>query len=249
MRKAARVVFLAPIVLTAAALAEDSPPPPTPTPLWSGKGELSFISTSGNSDTQTLGAAAEVAYKPGGGGRWSFLFRSAFVRSEADDVENARSFLATIRAARSISPRLEAFARGEYLQNTFAGIDGRISGEAGGAYAIFPNPPNKLKGEIGLGYTRENRVVGEDLSFPSARAGLLYEWQISKRAVYTEELSFIQNLEESEDWDIVNTGSLTAEISTVVALKLSFAILYSNQPVPGFEKKDTTTSAAIVAKF
>lgn len=129
MRIAARLAFLAPIVLASAASGQDShpPPPPTPTPLWSGKGELSFVSTSGNSDTQTLGVGAEVEYKPG---FWSFLFKSAFLRSEADNVENARSFLATLRAARSISPRLEAFARGEYLQNTFAGIDSRFAGEA-----------------------------------------------------------------------------------------------------------------------
>lgn len=47
----------------------------------------------------------------------------------------------------------------------------------------------------------------------------------------------------------MNAGSLTADVSTVLALKLSFAILYSNEPVPGFKKRDTTTSAAIVAKF
>lgn len=246
MRIASRLAFLAPIVLAAAASGQDSPPPPTPTPLWSGKGELSFVSTSGNSDTQTLGVGAEVEYKPG---FWSFLFKSAFVRSEADDVENARSFLATLRAARSISPRLEAFARGEYLQNTFAGIDSRIAGEGGIAYALFPDPPNKLKVEAGLGYARENRVTGEDLAFPSGRGGLLYEWQISKRAVYTEELSFTQDLEEGENWRILNTGSLTAEVTTVLSLKLSFAITYANLPPPGFGKRDTTTSAAVVAKF
>lgn len=245
MRRSARLAFLT-LALTEAALAQDSPPPPTPTPLWSGKGELSFVSTSGNSNTQTLGVGAEVAYKPA---PWSFLFTTAFVRSEADDVENARSFLATIRGARSLTLRLEAFARGEYLQNTFAGIDSRISGEGGIAYALFLNPPHKLKAEVGLGYTRENRVTGEDLSFPSARAGLLYEWQISKGAAYTEELSFTQDLEEGENWRILNTGSLTADISTVLAMKLSYAIMYANQPPPGFEKRDTTTSAAIVAKF
>ena len=245
MRRSARLAFLT-LALTEAALAQDAPPPPTPTPLWSGKGELSFVSTSGNSNTQTLGVGAEVAYKPA---PWSFLFTTAFVRSEADDVENARSFLATIRGARSLTQRLEVFARGEYLQNTFAGIDSRISGEGGIAYALFPNPPHKLKAEVGVGYTRENRVTGEDLSFPSARAGLLYEWQISKGAAYTEELSFTQDLGEGDNWRILNTGSLTADISTVLAMRLSYAITYANQPPPGFEKRDTTTSAAIVAKF
>ena len=117
------------------------------------------------------------------------------------------------------------------------------------AFAIFPNPPHKLKVETGLGYTRELRSAGEDLAFPTARAGFLYEWQISRTATYSEEFSFLANLEEGSDWRIVNTGSVTAEIVKAIALKLSFAILYANEPVPGFSKRDTLISAAIVAKF
>lgn len=231
---------------TTALHAQTPEPDPTPTPLWAAKGELSFVATSGNTDTQTIGAGAEVEYRPS---PWAVLFKTSFVRSEAEDEENARSLTAMLRGSRALSPRLELFARAEYLQNEFAGIEGRYSGEGGAAYAIFPDPPNKLKTEVGLGYTREQRTVGEDLSFPTARAAFLYEWQISKTAVYSEELSFLANLEEGSDWRIANTGSLTAEIVRAIAVKLSFAILYSNEPVPGFRKRDTLTSAAIVVKL
>lgn len=237
-------------LLLAAALplsAQEPPaPPPPPPPLWSGQGELSFVATSGNSDTQTLGVGAEVAWQPR---PWSLAFKGAFVRNEADGEEKANSLAAMIRGARTFTPRFEAFARGDYLKNRFAGIGSRWSGEGGVAYAIFPAPPNKVKAEVALGYTAEDRLAAPDKSYPSARAGLFYEWQISKTAVYTEELSFIENLEDTSDWRIVNAGALTADVSTFLALKLSFAILYSNEPVPGFEKRDTTFSAAVVAKF
>jgi len=85
-------------------------PPPGPPPLWSGKGELSFVSTSGNSDTQTLGAGVEVAYQPL---PWSLGFKAAFIRNEADGEEKANSFAAALRGARAFSPRFEAFARVE----------------------------------------------------------------------------------------------------------------------------------------
>lgn len=243
-----RVVLALLLTGTAASAVVGQAPEPTPTPppLWAGKGELSFVATSGNTDTQTIGAAAELEYRPA---PWALLFKSAFVRSEANEEENARALTATLRGSRTLSPRLEAFARADYFQNDFAGIADRYSGEGGAAYAVFPNPPNKLKVEGGIGYTRELRTPGDDLSFPTARAAFLYEWQISKTAVYAEEFSFLANLEESADWRIANTGSLTAEIVRAVALKLSFAILYSNEPVPGFRKRDTLTSAAVVVKF
>jgi putative salt-induced outer membrane protein len=241
-----RLLLPAALACAASLSAQTPDPAPTPPPLWSGKGELSYVATSGNTDTQTLGAGAELEYRPS---PWAVQFKAAFVRSEADDVENARALTASLRGSRTLSPRLEVFARGDYLKNRFAGIEDRYSGEGGAAYALFPNPPNKLKVEAGLGYTRELRTAGEDLAFPTARAGLIYEWQISRTATYAEEFSFLSNLEEGSDWRIVNTGSLTAEIVRALALKLSFAILYANEPVPGFRKRDTLVSVAIVAKF
>lgn len=234
------------LLLAAAGTLLAQEPPPGPPPLWSGKGELSFVSTSGNSDTQTLGAGVEVAYQPL---PWSLGFRAAFIRNEADGEEKANSFAAALRGARAFSPRLEAFARVDYLRDKFSGIESRWTGEGGVAYALFPSPPHKLKFEGAVGYTTESRVDAEDRDFPTARIGALYEWQISKMAVYSEEFSFIEDLDDTDNWRIVNTGSLTADVSTVLAVKLSFAILYSNQPVPGFRKRDTKTSAAIVAKF
>jgi putative salt-induced outer membrane protein len=240
-------LLLPALLACAASLSAQTPDPtPTPPPLWSGKGELSYVATSGNTDTQTLGAGAELEYRPS---PWAVQFKAAFVRSEADDVENARALTASLRGSRTLTPRLEVFARGDYLKNRFAGIEDRYSGEGGAAYAIFPDPPHELKVEGGLGYTRELRTAGEDLAFPTARVGFLYEWQISRTATYAEEFSFVSNLEEGSDWRVVNTGSLTAEIVRAIAVKLSFAILYSNEPVPGFRKRDTLTSAAIVAKF
>lgn len=154
-----------------------------------------------------------------------------------------------LRGARALSERFEAFARGDYRKDRFAGIESRWSGEGGIAYALFPSPPHRLKFEGALGYVTERRVDAPDHDFPSARLGAVYEWRISRSAVYAEELSFIDDLDRTSDWRIVNAGSLTADVSAVLALKLSFAILYSNEPVPGFKKRDTTTSAAIVAKF
>lgn len=236
------------VLAAAFRLSAQEPPatPPPPPPLWSGQGELSFVSTSGNSDTQTLGIGFETAYQPL---PWSVAFKAAFVRNEADGEEKANSLTAMVRGARSFTPRFEAFARGDYLKNRFAGIESRVSGEGGVAYAILPSAPHKLKAEAALGYTAERRADAPDRNFPGARLGLLYEWQISKTAVYSEELSFIEDLEDTSNWRLVNAGALTADVSAVLALKISFAILYSNEPVPGFGKRDTTLSAAVVAKF
>ena len=240
-------------LLTRLAAAEEPPKPP---PVWSGKAEASYVATSGNSDAKTLGAAGEVAYVPG---VWNFKLSLAFIRSEADGIETARSFEGLLRAARKLSPRLEIYAQGAYRENTFAGIDHQLAGEAGAAYQFLSGEPHSLKAEVGLGYTREERLLPripptvpqqtETRSFATARAGLEYKWKFTKTAEFSEEASFTEDLKDSNDWRFANKISLGASVSTVFSVKLSYAWLTLNEPVPGKEKTDTITSAALVAKF
>ncbi|HTD51953.1 MAG TPA: DUF481 domain-containing protein, partial [Thermoanaerobaculia bacterium] len=164
--------------------------PPKPPPLWSGKAEVSYVATSGNSDTKTLGAAGEVEYQPG---PWSGKAKLEFIRSEADGVVNARSFAGLLRGARKLTARLETYAQGAYVENTFAGIDRRLAGEGGLAYLLLPGERHTLKSEAGLGYTKENRTNGDDRSFATGRLGLLYKWKFSKTAEFSEEASYTES--------------------------------------------------------
>ena len=48
---------------------------------------------------------------------------------------------------------------------------------------------------------------------------------------------------------LTNLASVAAKLTTVFALKLSYATRYVNAPAPGIETTDTITSMALVAKF
>ena len=237
------VALLAPTVLSA----QDAPPPPPPIPpALSGKAEVSFVSTSGNTSTQTIGAAAEVEYKPS---PWLFKAGFGFVRQESDDEVKARSFAALLRGGRKIADPIEAFVEARYLKNTFAGVDNRFSADAGIAWAFWKEGAHLLKAEAALGFTKEDRVVGEDLSFATARAGLSYKWVISKTAELTDDPAFIADLSDASNWRFSNVLSVTAGLSTIFSLKASHTFAYVNEPPPGFGSTDTITSAALVAKF
>ena len=69
-------------------------PRPPPPPRWERKAELSLVSTGGNTDTQTLGLGASVIFRPG---KWTTEARTAFVQSETDDIQTAKSLTADVR--------------------------------------------------------------------------------------------------------------------------------------------------------
>lgn len=244
--------LLVPFLMAAARFAR-ADDPPKPPPVWSGKAEASYVATSGNSDAKTLGAAGEVLYVPG---VWNFKLSVGFIRSESDGVESARSFDGVFRAARKLTTRLEAYGLGAYRENRFAGIDHLWAGEAGLAWQFLNADPHSLKVEAGFGYTKETRIlpasVGggtEDHSFTTARVGLEYKWKFSKTGELSEEASFTEDLKDSKDWRFADKVSLSAGLTTVLSVKLSYAWLTLNEPPPQKKKTDTITSAALVAKF
>jgi len=231
---------------------EPLPAPPEPPPhTCTGSAELSFVSTSGNTDTQTLGLGGSIECKPN---KWTYTAKAAFIRSEADDVETAKSLDTLFRAARDLAPRLKAYGQFIYFQNEFAGIENRYAVEGGLAYMLIVHPKHTLEIDGGIGYTKEDRVevIGipdEDLSFATARTGAIYRWKISENAEFGDDTGFTFNLNDGNDWRFGNVAYIAAKLTTVFALKFSYAVTYLNNPVPGFGKTDTITSAAVVAKF
>lgn len=221
-------------------------PPPGPPPPWSGSAELSFLSTSGNTTTSSLGGGLEVNYKPA---PWAVIFKAGYLRASTDGVTTAEQLNASVKGIRDLTPRVDVFVGGGYLRNRFAGIRSLVSGEAGAGYKILTGPVHTLRGELGLGYTRESQLVGDNRSYAGARAGLGYKWEFSKTAAFTNDLSYLRDLSDSENWIFSDKAAVTASLTSIFSLKASYTLLYNHEPVPTFKRTDTATAVALVAKF
>ncbi|MGH9442011.1 MAG: DUF481 domain-containing protein [Thermoanaerobaculia bacterium] len=221
-------------------------PPAGPPPVWSGKAEASYVSTSGNTSVQTIGAGVEVDYKKD---VWDGLAKGAFVQGKTDGATTARTIAAELRGGRHLSPRFELFVQGDYFKNEFAGIEHRIAGVAGAAYSIVKTPAQELKLQAGAGYTKEARLDGGDKSFATGLAGFLYKVKLSSTTDLSDEFSYVESFKDSSDWRVANAFSVSVAINKIFSLKASHTLAYLNQPVPGFGKTDTITSVALVAKF
>ena len=234
------------VVIPAATEAQPPATPTEPPPRWERKGEVSFVATGGNTDTQTLGLGSSIVWRPA---PWTTEARVAFVRSESNDALTAKSLLAEVRESRALNERLEAFGRLGYLTNEFAGIDHRTVIDGGVGYKVLTGPVHTLRLDGGVGFARETRVTGEGLSDPIANLGAGYKWQISKTADITNATLFTASLDAGSDWRFGNGIAVTAALTDLLSLKLSHDMKFVNKPVPGFEKTDTLLSFALVAKF
>ncbi len=230
------------------------PPPEPPPPLWFGTAELSYSGTSGNTDTSSLGSALEVNYKPT---PWLFTLKAAYLRASTDGELTAETFAGGLRASRDLTPRLDVFAGALYFRNIFAGIASRYGGEAGAGYKILDEKKIRLRVQAAFGYAREDPVdtppaVNPAFSYATAAAGIDFGWKFSKSAELTEVFSWTDNLDDTTDWYLRSTTAVTANLTSIFALKASFTYLYDNLPplrIPAYDKTDTITAIGLVAKF
>ena len=221
------------------------PPPDPPPPLWSGSAGLSYLQTSGNTDTESLGLTLNWARQPT---PWGIEISALANRADSEGERTAERYFAGVRGKRALGERFELFAGLSWEQNEFAGFDARTIVEAGGLWKALLGPTHELAFDLGLTWTREDPVDGASDDSLGAVAGLLYVWKISDGASFRERLAFYPNFDVSDDWRMFSETSLDASIAASWALRVSYRYERDNLPPPGFEKTDGSTAVSLVWK-
>lgn len=219
------------------------PPPKEPPPRLEMNAHLTLLNTTGNTRSESFGAGGEVIYRPL---PWLYKARFDFLQNEDDDVLAARSFVGLFRLERQFSPRLSAFGQYDFLRDTFSGIEQRHTAAGGLTYALIDHPPHRLEVDGGFGYQYEERLDAENTSSAVALAGTYYRWDINANNQLTDAFRITLPLAETSQWKIDHVVALVAKLTSILSLRVSHTIRFSNEPVPGFESTDTITAIAFV---
>ena len=238
---ATALVMLLPVWVHAQA-----PAAPAPPPRQEATAELAFVGTTGNASTETLGLGGDVTYRPG---PWTFTTKARYVRNQAASDLKAESFDLSFDAAHALSPRLSTFGRYGYLHDRFAGIEQRHTLEGGVAYLLVDAAPHKLAVDGALGYAHEDPVLGSARSNGIVTTGARYTLKISDTAEFNDDTRLVFSVADGQDWRVTSVAGVTAKLTTRVSLKCSNTVRFVNEPVLGFERTDTITAVALVAKF
>ena len=210
--------------------------------------DLSYVLTSGNSSSSSLGFKGDVTR------RWaknSLGFAAGGIRASsspdtrvavgtpsdfevrvADAEPTAEAYYARGRYDYKLSDRLFYTLGGGWERNRFSGIEDRWVVDSGIGYIFLNNARTSFRGAVGLSYTDETYTVddGHDGSFVGARAG----WDLSRKlfanTTFTHTLIFDQNLEDSGDRRFDAQFGLHVAMNTRLGLKVNWRILFDNQP-------------------
>ena len=236
---------------------------------WSFTSELSGVWTAGNSKTTTWGLGATVEYawahaiaKIEGGAvrsQSTLTTRSAVgtsdnftLNEETVTEKTAEAYGVRGRYDYNFSPVFFAFGGGDWLRNTFSGIDSRLLLAAGAGNTWTTTDRVKFKTDYSATYTFQEDVVENPFvktNFPGVRLGYDFWWKLTGSTEFTSVFVGDLNLDNTDDIRLDVKNSLPIAISSVLAFKPSLEILWRNEPslteVPLFNPDGSETGESV----
>jgi len=218
---------------------------------WKTKAKLSYVNTTGNTKTEVF--AGKVEASADAAPNRYYVNASGLYGKNSGDVNTSRWFTGT-RYERALSERLFAFLAADYLKDTYAGYDMRVTVGPGVGYEFLKTEVHNLKGLFSVVYVREDlHAVPEPSddtdSYAAGKAEGNYTWQ------FNEHLKFIQNADFSlsfKDTDVYFANSetgLEVKVSEHLSLGMSYIVNYQHAPPAGADDTDTTFLTSLVVDF
>jgi putative salt-induced outer membrane protein len=244
MKSLRRASLLLLSIAAASPAAAQAPAPPPP--LWDAQVGGSFVGTSGNSDTSSVGADFSANHR---GSVWKIESGATAVRTSSLDQTTAERYLGSLRGQRKLTPVVGLTSGIRLERDRFAGLDFRSILDAGLSWALVRRPVWTLDGVTGIGWNHESRTTSPSIDHPVGLLQLLSRIPFGSAGDTTQRFTFYPDFKETSAYR--SEGEITAQaaMSAHLALKLGYLVRFANNPVPGFKKTDNTTTASVVLRW
>lgn len=210
--------------------------------------DLSYVLTSGNSTSSTLGFRGDITHRWGkqsigfatGGLSASSSPDTRYAVGTPGDFEvqvppseqTAENYFARGRYDYKLSDRLFYTLGAGWERNQFSGIQNRWVGDTGIGYILLSNDRTSFRSTVGITYTKEDYTVdnGSDGSFVGARLGWDFRHRIFAGTTLTHTLIADENLEDTADLRVDAQFGLQVAMTKKLGLKVNWRLLWDNQP-------------------
>lgn len=216
---------------------------PAPADALTGKAELGYLATSGNSDTSSLNAKLAMGFEQA---TWRHSLNAAAVQSEDSGVTTTERYQFGLKSDYKINEHDYLFATVNWEQDEFAGFSQRTSEAVGYGRRLLSSPEHHLDLELGVGARQTDLVLGSSLDETILRASGKYKW------FFAEGSAFDQSLIVEKGGETTYTESVSAlgvKINGALSLKVSYTIKDNSRVPAGLENTDTYTAIGVEYTF
>jgi putative salt-induced outer membrane protein len=217
-----------------------------PSKNWKNEGQVSFLSTKGNSQSRTVGAADKFNWAKD---KEALELWADALNVESDNARTSERYSAGEKGERKLTDRNYIFERGLWESNRFAGFSHRYDVSLGLGRELLQTAENELISELGVGYINEQLIDVPRNDFASGRAYAKYLHHFSPSATFFQDGEYIHDFDNPNGYRVNTETALTAGLSTHLALKLSYTWKHVHEPPMGFKRDDTTTLVSLLINY
>lgn len=213
---------------------------------WKSRVELSFVDTTGNTDTQTFSGKVDVQKRKG---LSNYFFTGRFLYGvESGDVTSSK-FVSETGWEYTVTERLFSTLAIGYLRDKFSGYDYRVYGGPGIGYTFIKSDNRVVEGFISsiYYYDRFFRAGGDFDAYPTAKVRLKCEWKLNTNLKIKEIIDYFISFQDKDKYFIDYDSSIEVRINQSLSLGMTYIINYQNLlPSPDVRHTDTTFLTTLI---
>jgi putative salt-induced outer membrane protein YdiY len=236
--------------------AQDVPSTPSETaepavmaaPAWTATVGGGLALASGNTDALSYNFALDMAYGRTTGNllKWTSLY----LRGTQNDVLTVNRLSVAIRNEYTFSPRVFAFARIEYLHDTFKRIDYFAAPAIGLGYKVVETPRTRFSIDLGGGSVTERNLGNSSRTTSAVQAGETLQHQLTRTAAIKQAISAVWNTNDVGSSLYTGSVGIATQVSSRLQLSVDLLDTFKTRPpTAATERNDVNLIVAITAKY
>lgn len=195
--------------------------------------ELSYVDTSGNSNTSTFSAKLETLTKLAEGEE--LKAKATVLYSKDNDETSANKYDIEVDYNHMINEKLYSYMGINYINDELSDYDYRLNIGPGFGYKFINDDIQTLDIQAGLDYAFDKYENGKKDEYIAPRTETNYRYRINDNMQFKQMLSFLISSEDTEKYFFTSESSLNLKMIENISLGISYRIDYVNQT----EKENT----------
>jgi putative salt-induced outer membrane protein YdiY len=223
-------------------------PPPIEAPAFSATLGGGLALAKGNTDSLSYNLALNLAYgiKTGNMLRWTGLF----LRGTQNDILAVNRLSLGLSDEYTFSPRVFAFARVEYLHDTFKRIDFFLAPAVGLGYKLVETPATRFSIDLGGGSVTERNLGNSPKTTGAIQATETVQHQLNSSASIKQAITAVWNTNDFASALFTGSFGIATRISSRFQLSVDVLDTFKTRPpTTTTERNDLNVVIAITAKY
>ncbi len=211
--------------------------------------ELSYVSTSGNTDSQTLAGKVTADKKVSAN---KYFFSGNVLFEENNGAETSNRILLESRFERILSGRLFLLLSTSYIRDKFSGYKYRLYGGPGAGYNLLNTKKHKLQSLLSFVYSYDEFSVGNSISdnYLTGKATGKYQYIVKENFKFKETVNYLVSFDKTEKYFLDSETAVEVKINQSLSLGISYLVNYQNMlPSAEVKRTDTTFLTTLIFAF